>query len=588
MKYKSKMQLSFLVLKHGKLAAVIFMLCRLLEGILLPFKAYAFQKLVDGIISSFQAGREEITFLMPLVMIIGIYTFYAVEDPIEGYCDFLLRQRLTYWFDQNNIKKLTKIKYSHSENSEDLDLINRIDGSTGQAAVDLFRNVLNLLSGSIQIVGTFLLLSTYNVVVAVAIVVVSIPIMIISSKYGKQIHEWWEKNSKKRRRLDYLSSVFIDRQASFELKEYNHYDYLNTEWRKQFKDLRLQDFKLQMEAWKNTIISEILMHSFEYVTYLMMFLLTVSGTFTIGAFVGLSRAISCVEDIIVWDFSSLFSFFSRSTEYWKDYNRFLDLSEYQGTASYINCPRKDSFCIEFRDVFFRYENMETDVLAGVSFTIQSHELYGLVGINGAGKSTLSKLMLGLYEPTSGEIFINGKNTKEMSFEEQVGYFGVTYQDFSKYNISVLDNVALPSRDADATRVKNILNSLDFDYGKLSSGTDTIVGRSFGNGTDLSGGEWQKIAIARMLFTDAPCYIMDEPTASLDPMSEVELYKQIQTALSGKPSLLITHRLGATVLCDKIMVLDGGKIVESGTFSELLERRGVYAKMYNEQKQWYTK
>lgn len=120
------------------------------------------------------------------------------------------------------------------------------------------------------------------------------------------------------------------------------------------------------------------------------------------------------------------------------------------------------------------------------------------------------------------------------------------------------------------------------------GIETIAGRAFGNGTDISGGEWQKIAIARMLYSNASFYIMDEPTASLDPMSEVELYKQIQSVLLGKTSLLITHRLGATVLCNKILVLDGGKIVESGTFTELLERRGVYAKMYNEQKQWYKK
>lgn len=587
MKYKNKIQICLFVLKKQQNISAVIVICKLFAGILLPFTAYSFQKLIDGIIFTFQNNKNEITFVVPLLMLVGIYIFQAIDEPIESYCYFLLRQRISYWFDSINIDKMTKIKYSHFENSEDLNLINRIDGSVGNAAVDLFDNVLNLVSGIIKIMGTFILLLNYNYIIAVIEVFVAIPIFVISAKYGKTIHEWYEKNSKNRRRLNYLSSVFVDRTASFEIKEYNHYDYLNNEWRKQFKDLRLSDFKLQVKAWGKTIISGVILNLFEYVTYFIILLPTFAGTITIGAFVGLSKAISSIESLILWNFSSLFSFFSSSTEYWKDYNRFLDLSEFESDIKSINIPPND-FTIEFRNVFFRYENMETDVLAGVSFKIKSQELCGLVGINGAGKSTLSKLMLGLYEPTSGEILINGKNTKNMSFDEQVRYFGVTYQDFSRYNISVLDNIVLSAQNVDVVKVKKILESLGFDYESLPSGINTIVGRIFGNGADISGGEWQKIAIARMLYSDAPCYIMDEPTASLDPMSEIELYKQIKTVLSKKPSLFITHRLGATVFCDKIMVLDGGKIVESGSFSELLERGGVYAKMYKEQKQWYVK
>ena len=264
MRYKSKIQISMMVLKYGKFAAVIFTICKLLAGVLLPFTAYAFQQLIDEVISSFQENSTNITFVVPLLMITGIYTFQAIEEPIENYCDFILRQRLNYWFDTNNINKLTKIKYSHFENSDDLDLINRIDGSTGNAAIDLFGNVLNLISGIIKITGTFILLLTYNSIISIIVVLVAIPIMIISAKYGKSIHYWYEKNSKSRRRLGYLSSIFVDRSASLEIKEYNHYKYLNTEWRKQFKDLRLQDFKLQIKAWKNTIISGLLLNLFEY------------------------------------------------------------------------------------------------------------------------------------------------------------------------------------------------------------------------------------------------------------------------------------------------------------------------------------
>lgn len=589
--YKTKRQISLIVLKYGKFATVVFILCKLLSGFLFPFTAYVFQNLIDEIISTFQTKDTFATLITPLLMIASIYIFQAIQEPTESYCDYLIRQRLNYWFDTQNIDKLTKIKYAYFENSEDLDLINRIDGSSGDAAVDLFENILNLISGIIKIVGTFILLLTYNFFIAIAVVLVAIPVMIISAKYGKSIHDWYHKNSKSRRRLSYLSSMFIDRTASLEIKEYNHYDYLKSKWSEQFKDLRNKDFKLQMKAWKNTILSALLLNLFEYTTYAIMLLPTVSGVITIGTFVGLSKAIANIEGIILWNFSSLFTFFSRSSEYWKDYNRFLNFTEGRTETKLQkleNNYNQNDVSIEFKNIYFRYQNMETDILSDLSFTIKSNELCGLVGINGAGKSTLSKLILGLYTPNSGDIFINGKNTKEMSFNEQVGHFGVTYQDFSRYNISILDNIGLASQNINSEKVKEVLKALCFDFEKLPYGIDTIAGLNFGNGTDISGGEWQKIAIARMLFSNTSFYIMDEPTASLDPISEVELYKQIQDTLLGKSSLLITHRLGATVLCDKIMVLDGGKIVESGTFSELLERRGIYAKMYNEQKHWYEK
>ena len=591
MKYKSKMQINFLVIKCGKLAAVIFALSKLVAGILLPFTAYVFQKLIDEIILSFQVKEETTNFVIPILLVAGIYCFQAIEEPIEQYCKFLLKQRLNYWFDTNCINKLAKIKYSYFENSDDLDLINRIDGTVGEEAVTLFDSSLNLISGIIKIVGTFVLLSSYNFLIAIVVVFIAIPILIVSAKYGKLIHDWYEKNSKKRRRLNYLSSIFVDRAVSCEIKEYNHYDYLKAEWKEHFEDLRRKDFKLQVKAWKKVLVSSMLLNLFEYTTYLIMLLPTAGGSITIGTFVGLSKAISSIEGLILWEFSSLAVFFSRSSKYWNDYNRFLDLTEIQTDIRSVNCSHGLDVSVEFRNVFFRYDNMNKDVLSDVSFIIKPYQLCGLVGINGAGKSTLVKLMLGLYKPTSGDILINNQNTKHMSFDEQVSYFGITYQDFERYNISILDNIVMDSENSDkevAQKVKSILDLLAFDYEKFPLGIKTILGCSFGKGTDISGGEWQKIAVARMLFTNRACWIMDEPTASLDPMSEVELYKQIKTVFSKKTSLLVTHRLGTTVLCDKIMVLDGGKIVESGTFEELIERGGVYAKMYKEQKQWYTK
>lgn len=558
-------------------------------GLLLPFTAYAYQKLVDDIIGAYSSKRGIEFFITSLLFVIGIYIFQAVEEPIENYAVFLIRQRINYSFDKRIANKLKDTEYAYFENSEDLDLINRVQGASGNNAVDLFVNVIDFLSGIIKIIGVFLLLITYSYIIAVIVIVIAIPIFWISSKYGKLIHDWYQKNSKSRRILRYLSSLFTDKNTSFEIKEYNFFPHLKSKWKTQFEDLRKKDFHVQMKAWKNTVISSFLLNVFEYATYAIMLIPTISDAITIGAFVGLSKAIASIEGLILWNFSAIFTFFSRNKEYWKEYNTLMNFDEVK--KSPIDKSQNfniDCISIEFNDVYFRYANMEHDVLAGVTFKINSYELCGLVGINGAGKSTLTKLLLGLYRPNRGDIYINGKNTKEMSFNEQVSYFGVTYQDFIKYNLSVKDNIIIANQlENNENKIKSCLNNLAFDYSKLPNQNETIVGRLFGNGIDISGGESQKLALARMLYSNAPFYIMDEPTASLDPISEVQLYKQIESVLSQKTALLITHRLGATVFCSKILVLSEGKIVEVGTFNELMERGGIYAQMYNEQRQWYN-
>ncbi|MCL2311272.1 MAG: ABC transporter ATP-binding protein/permease [Firmicutes bacterium] len=589
MKYKNKTTTCLSVIKNGKAASWVFLLCKFLMGLLLPFTAYAYQKLIDDIIGAYSNKIGIEFFITSLLFVIGIYVFQAVEEPIENYSAFLIRQRVNYSFDKQITNKLKDTKYSYFENSEDLDLINRIESASGNSAVDLFVNVINFLSGIIKIVGVLFLLTTYSYIITVIAILIAVPIFWIASKYGKFIHEWYQKNSKSRRFLDYLSSLFTDKNTSFEIKTYDCFSHLKMKWKTQFEDLRKKDFRIQMKAWKNTIISGFFLNIFEYVTYAIMLIPAISGDITIGAFVGLSKAIASIEGLILWNFGAIFTFFSNNKEYWKEYNTLMNFDEVKKSSDEEEINLNiDCISIEFNDVYFRYANMEHDILAGVSFKINPYELCGLVGINGAGKSTLTKLLIGLYKPDRGDIYINGKNTKKMSFNEQASYFGVTYQDFNKYNISVKDNIVIANQmESNIDKIESCLNNLAFDYAKLPNRIGTIVGRLFGDGIDISGGESQKLALARMLYSNASFYIMDEPTASLDPISEMQLYKQIESVLSQKTALLITHRLGATVFCSKILVLCEGKIVEVGTFNELMERGGIYAEMYNEQRQWYN-
>lgn len=246
--------------------------------------------------------------------------------------------------------------------------------------------------------------------------------------------------------------------------------------------------------------------------------------------------------------------------------------------------------IEFRHVSFKYPRTEKLVLNDINLTIKSGEHLSIVGLNGAGKTTFIKLLCRLYDVTSGEILVDGVNIKEYSDEEYRKLFAVVFQDFELFAFSLRENIAFGER-ADERKIERVLKlaGLWEDVQKLPNGLDTMIYKSFDeNGTDLSGGQRQKTAIARALYRNAPVVILDEPTAALDPVAEYEVYRQFNSLVGGKTAVYISHRLSSCKFCDRIVVFADDTIKESGTHDELASiDGGIYAKMFAEQAKYYT-
>ncbi|MCD8380074.1 MAG: ATP-binding cassette domain-containing protein, partial [Lachnospiraceae bacterium] len=236
------------------------------------------------------------------------------------------------------------------------------------------------------------------------------------------------------------------------------------------------------------------------------------------------------------------------------------------------------------DVSFHYPGAKTDVLSHCSFTIHRGETVGLVGLNGAGKSTVLKLMCRFYDPTGGRILIDGKDAREYDIVKLRELFGVLFQDYVNYSFTLRENVAMSdlSRIDDTTAVIEACQksrAYDFISG-WKKGIDENMTRRFDpEGKELSGGQWQRVALARAFFRDAPVVFLDEPSASLDPVAEEEIFQEFARLSGGKSAVLISHRLSSITLADRVLVLEDGQIVEEGSHDELIKKGGRYAYLF---------
>ena len=274
---------------------------------------------------------------------------------------------------------------------------------------------------------------------------------------------------------------------------------------------------------------------------------------------------------------------------------------YDAIEEYLNIPASmrdnkklpvpiGKHMIEFRDVSFSYPGQEAYALQNINIKLFPGKKLSIVGENGAGKSTFVKLLCRIYDPTEGAIFLDGEDIRNIDYDSYMSLFSTVFQDYKLYALSLKDNVALAKSDyVEDEAVEAALHKSGFGekLASLSKGINTFVYRNFdGDGFEPSGGEGQKIALARALFKDAPIVILDEPTAALDPRAEYEMYKQFDDLVAGKTAVYISHRLSSAKFCDSIAVFNNGRIIEYGNHEELLNTNGIYAELFNMQAQLY--
>ncbi|MDR0271748.1 MAG: ABC transporter ATP-binding protein/permease [Clostridiales bacterium] len=568
----------------------VFALSQVIDALIPTFTIFVTAAFINAAIEVFNKEATMNDLVLPIAMIFAI-TAYSV---LSGAVMKLIDTSRVIYFRKTLVPEMIKfrasLEYRHIEDQKTHDLIWRVFPYIENTVWNMFTQVVEAVSLIIFVLGITGTLFTQMWWLAVVMVAAGVPIIYFAAKAGRASYNADRDMTEIDRKQWNLSWILIDRENVEERTVYGYGTDVNDEYVDKFEFARKYRLKINAKNFAKQKMVALLSIVCTIAAILALIPRVFAGEMSVGMFIGLVNAVIALSDRLAWGVNDMVVGITKSREWLKDLTDFMKLETIEGATDE---PAKNfSFReIEFINVSFKYPKTEKLVLDGVNFTIKKGMHYSFVGENGAGKTTITKLLTGLYDNYTGEILVDGKNLREFSHAQLKSLTAVVYQDYARYRISLYDNIAMgniadfDNREKVEEAVK--LVGLEETVSNLKDGLDTPLGKVLAGGVDLSGGQWQRTAMARCVINPAPLKILDEPTAALDPVAESTIYRNFETITRGQTTIFISHRLGSTKLADIIYVLDKGKIIESGSHSELMSCDGVYRRMFNVQAKWYA-
>ena len=582
-KYKSYDAL-ILALKASPVCTVLKFLLSVTQSIMqTAVMAVATANFVDTAAEILNNVRPQNDIYLPLVLLLAalgvVNTIGAVAKLAGARVSVKLQRKLK----PSLVKVYAAFEYKHIENAESWELISRVTRDPVKSIMDGVDAFIQFIQIIVSVSSVFLLIVTQVWWAALIILAFSVPMFWVSMRAGKKNYQAECEAEKFNRRTDYLGEVLTGRDNVDERTLFDYSDEVNRKWQEQYEAGRKIQVKVTAKMFLITKGSSMILALISLLVALTLIGPVVHGQMTAGMFMGIISAVFGMIQKLGFQMSRSLENISRVGEYMKDLTAFVSLSEEKDA---LTEPEAIDL-LEFRNVRFRYPSGDRYILDGLSFKLEAGRHYAFVGKNGAGKTTITKLLTGLYPEYEGEILINGTELREYSAGAVKAMFSVVYQDFAKYYIGMKDNIALGNihikgKEREAAHLAGLDEAID----RLRDGIDTPLGKIQKDGQDISGGQWQRVAIARSLVSQAPVRILDEPTSALDPISESLLYSEFEKLMDGKTTVFISHRLGSTKLADEILVIDAGKVTERGTHEALMAQKGRYAEMFETQREWY--
>ncbi len=480
---------------------------------------------------------------------------------------------------------MTKIDYIHFEDAKFLDRKTRAEQVIQDEAIPTtFQSIVNVLCTGLTVLSIIIVLACYNYgLIAIALISI-IPMFVTRIIRGKQFFYLKQIQARRSRYLTYLWNLFFDKKTAKEMRVMGFDHYIADKWNNVRNEVDEETFSLLKKDHGTLFFCELFRIVCYCVSIVIILYLVLKNISTIGVFGACLHTFGSLQE----NAKMLIVYIGNCVENSLNCKVYFDFLNLEETNPSEGGKATFNEAITLKNVSFTYPNAERKAINNVNLIIKKNETVVILGENGSGKTSLTKLILGAYNPDEGSVCYDGKDVRNLSKNSLSEFTSAMPQNFGKYSLNIRENIALSNSQElnNDKKISDVLENVELtEVVNEKGGYDVAVGREFG-GVEFSGGEWQKIAIARSLYRDYSLIMMDEPTSALDPVKESEILTSFLQLSKEKTSIIVSHRVGLCRFVDKIVVMDKGQIKEVGTHKELMQKDGWYKKLYNEQKKWY--